>query len=70
MTSRSKNTLVLQELQRRVEELDVKDLSERKQLGKRNLAGRANGTIDPWVGSGPPSKGRLVLIVLSTDAFC
>jgi len=41
-------------LQRRAEAISTtpykRDLGETKQLGKRNLAGRANGTIDPWVG--------------------
>lgn len=40
-------------LQRRAEAIpathDKRYFGGSKQLGKRNLAGRANGTIDPWV---------------------
>ena len=40
-------------LQRRAEAIsathDKRHFGESKQLGKRNLVGRANGTIDPWV---------------------
>ena len=40
-------------LQRRAEAIsathDKRYLGESKHLGKRNLAGRANGTLDPWV---------------------
>ncbi|KAK2463588.1 hypothetical protein APHAL10511_004339 [Amanita phalloides] len=48
--SRFRKTFALKKLQRRAETIPPHDDNETKQFGKRNLAGRANGTIDPWYG--------------------
>ena len=57
-------------LQRRDEAISTtpykRHLGETRQFGKRNLAGRANGTIDPWVGVVRFSKFNNTYIVCST----
>ncbi|PFH51848.1 hypothetical protein AMATHDRAFT_58385 [Amanita thiersii Skay4041] len=48
--TRFQNTYILKQLQRRAATIENREDTAKKVIAKRDLTGRANGTIDPWYG--------------------